>query len=105
MMKKSTKSLILLCLLISGPRQAEGWSADSASVDFFDIKGDVETLLELGGCAEQFSFVAERHVALHPGQSAAIRKLLAAFASGGHVLLEDRPGSPQSKRPILVGAT
>ncbi|WP_103667981.1 MoxR family ATPase [Pseudanabaena sp. BC1403] len=27
------------------------------------------------------------------GQSAAIRKLLAAFASGGHVLLEDYPGS------------
>jgi MoxR-like ATPase len=27
------------------------------------------------------------------GQSAAIRKLLAAFASGGHVLLEDYPGT------------
>lgn len=27
------------------------------------------------------------------GQSAAIRKLLAAFASGGHVLLEDLPGT------------
>ena len=27
------------------------------------------------------------------GQSGAIRKLLAAFASGGHVLLEDNPGT------------
>ncbi|MBI4026645.1 MAG: AAA family ATPase [Verrucomicrobia bacterium] len=27
------------------------------------------------------------------GQPAAIRKLLAAFASGGHVLLEDYPGT------------
>lgn len=27
------------------------------------------------------------------GQSAAVRKLLAAFASGGHVLLEDHPGT------------
>ncbi len=27
------------------------------------------------------------------GQSAAIRKLLAAFASGGHVLFEDYPGT------------
>ena len=27
------------------------------------------------------------------GQSAAIRKLLAAFAGGGHVLLEDYPGT------------
>lgn len=60
--------------LICGPRQAEGWTADSAIVDFFDIKGDVEALLTLGGCPEQFSFVAERHVALHPGQSAAIQR-------------------------------
>ncbi|MGN6385783.1 MAG: AAA family ATPase, partial [Verrucomicrobiota bacterium] len=27
------------------------------------------------------------------GQSSSIRKLLAAFASGGHVLLEDYPGT------------
>ncbi|WP_432470598.1 phenylalanine--tRNA ligase subunit beta [Amphritea sp. HPY] len=60
--------------LICGPRQAEGWTADSATVDFFDIKGDVEALLALGGCPEQFSFVAGRHVALHPGQSAAIQR-------------------------------
>jgi len=60
--------------LICGPRQAEGWSADSAVVDFFDIKGDVEALLALGGCPEQFTFAAERHVALHPGQSAAIKR-------------------------------
>ncbi|SEQ58468.1 phenylalanyl-tRNA synthetase beta subunit [Amphritea atlantica] len=60
--------------LICGPRQSEGWSADSASVDFYDLKGDVESLLALGGCADQFSFAAERHVALHPGQSAAIKR-------------------------------
>jgi len=60
--------------LICGPRQAEGWTADSATVDFFDIKGDVEALLALGGCPDQFSFAAERHVALHPGQSAAIQR-------------------------------
>ncbi|MBN0989628.1 phenylalanine--tRNA ligase subunit beta [Amphritea pacifica] len=60
--------------LVCGPRQSEGWSADSASVDFYDLKGDVESLLALGGCADQFSFVAERHVALHPGQSAAIKR-------------------------------
>ena len=58
--------------LICGPRQSEGWSADAGTVDFYDLKGDVESLLALGGCADQFSFAAERHVALHPGQSAAI---------------------------------
>ncbi|WP_417224529.1 phenylalanine--tRNA ligase subunit beta [Amphritea sp.] len=60
--------------LICGPRQSEGWSADNTPVDFYDLKGDVESLLALGGCADQFSFVAERHVALHPGQSAAIQR-------------------------------
>ncbi len=60
--------------IICGPRQQEGWSADNAAVDFYDLKGDVESLLTLGGCAEQFSFCAERHVALHPGQSAAIKR-------------------------------
>ena len=29
----------------------------------------------------------------HPGQRGAIRKLLAAFTAGGHVLLEDYPGT------------
>ncbi|MDO6564157.1 phenylalanine--tRNA ligase subunit beta [Amphritea sp. 1_MG-2023] len=60
--------------LICGPRQSEGWNADNTSVDFYDLKGDVESLLGLGGCADQYSFVAERHVALHPGQSAAIKR-------------------------------
>ena len=37
--------------------------------------------------------VAENISRIMEGQSASIRKLLAAFASGGHVLLEDFPGT------------
>lgn len=59
--------------LISGARDPEGWNAGKDQVDFFDIKGDLEQLLSLGGAAEQFSFEADRHVALHPGQCAAIK--------------------------------
>ncbi|MGI1668813.1 MAG: phenylalanine--tRNA ligase subunit beta [Neptuniibacter sp.] len=59
--------------LISGGRDPEGWNAGKEPVDFFDIKGDLEQLLALGGAAEQFSFESDRHVALHPGQSAAIK--------------------------------
>src|SRR4029450_2430759 len=33
------------------------------------------------------------------GQSATIRKLLAAFASGGHVLLEGNPGTGKTTPP------
>lgn len=60
--------------LISGNRDAEGWTARKDKLDFFDAKGDLESLLALGGCADQFSFVADRHVALHPGQSARIER-------------------------------
>lgn len=47
------------------------------------------------GAAPQRTFeaIAGNIARVMKGQSAAIRKLLAAFASGGHVLLEDYPGT------------
>ena len=57
---------------IVGRRQPESWSSDEQSVDFFDLKGDLEALLDLTGCAAEFSFVQAEHTALHPGQSAKI---------------------------------
>ena len=60
--------------LIAGGRDAEGWSAAKDKVDFFDAKGDLESLLALAGCGADFNFVADRHVALHPGQSARIER-------------------------------
>jgi phenylalanyl-tRNA synthetase beta chain len=41
-----------------------------APVDFYDVKGDVEALIDMTGEAAAFRFVAEEHPALHPGQSA-----------------------------------
>ncbi|MFW1677862.1 phenylalanine--tRNA ligase subunit beta [Pontibacter sp. JAM-7] len=64
----------VLAGLISGKQQPEGWQAGKDVVDFFDLKGDVENLLDLAGAGEQFRFVADRHVALHPGQSARIER-------------------------------
>jgi phenylalanyl-tRNA synthetase beta chain len=58
--------------IATGTAAPEGWAADGRAVDFFDVKGDVEALLALTGEAERFRFVAERHPALHPGQSARI---------------------------------
>jgi phenylalanyl-tRNA synthetase beta chain len=57
-----------------GPRQAENWSNDSQTIDFYDIKGDVESLLALSGEPGQFQFTAGQHPALHAGQSAVISK-------------------------------
>lgn len=56
--------------LIAGPRSPEQWSIPAQPVDFFDLKADVEALLAVTGCADQFSFKPAEHPALHPGQSA-----------------------------------
>ena len=60
--------------VVCGPRQDENWSNDSQLVDFFDVKGDIESVLALTGQSENFEFIAQPHPALHAGQSAAIRK-------------------------------
>lgn len=45
------------------------------------------------GAAETYGRIRDNIARVMRGQSAAIRKLLAAFAAGGHVLLEDVPGT------------
>jgi phenylalanyl-tRNA synthetase beta chain len=62
----------LLAGIISGNLADEHWSIPSRATDFFDLKGDVEALLELTGEAHRFSFVRAEHTALHPGQSAQV---------------------------------
>lgn len=60
--------------LICGAVQPEGWHGKAQSVDFFDIKGDVESLLALSGGAAVYDFVPGAHPALHPGQTAQVMK-------------------------------
>ena len=55
---------------ICGDLQPEQWSDAARKVDFFDLKGDVEALLESSG--KVYTFEAATHPALHPGQSASI---------------------------------
>ncbi len=57
-----------------GPRQDENWANDQQAIDFYDIKGDLESLLALTGQPDTFEFISSSHPALHPGQSAAIQK-------------------------------
>ena len=61
----------MLGALVCGPREPEGWSGDKAAVDFFDLKGDLESLLALGE-PEAWRFEPGEHPALHPGQCARI---------------------------------
>ncbi|BFM21386.1 phenylalanine--tRNA ligase subunit beta [Gilvimarinus japonicus] len=58
--------------LVYGPLAAENWNNETRNVDFFDAKGDVESLLAQTGDAARFSFRAGRHPALHPGQCAEV---------------------------------
>ncbi|WP_049722257.1 phenylalanine--tRNA ligase subunit beta [Gilvimarinus polysaccharolyticus] len=58
--------------LVYGPLAAESWSNESRDVDFFDLKGDVESLLAQTGLSHDFSFRAGKHPALHPGQCAEV---------------------------------
>ncbi len=58
--------------VVYGNVQPEQWAAAEQKLDFFDLKGDVEALIALTGRAGDFSFSAEAHPALHPGQSARI---------------------------------
>ncbi|WP_438863815.1 phenylalanine--tRNA ligase subunit beta [Neptunicella sp.] len=57
---------------ISGSRHGEHWDLGAESVDFYDIKADVEMLLANTANSGQFSFKAAQHSALHPGQTAEI---------------------------------
>lgn len=57
--------------LLMGERGAMNWSEKSRHFDFFDLKGDLQSLLRSLN-AQDIQFVAKEHPALHPGQSAEI---------------------------------
>lgn len=63
---------LMLAGVIAGPRSDEHWDQPRQPVDFYDAKGDLEAILELTGKLDDIEFRAQRHPALHPGQSAAI---------------------------------
>lgn len=63
---------LMLAGVIAGNRFEEHWSLDKQIIDFFDLKGDLEAVLELTGKLNQITFKQEAHFALHPGQSAGI---------------------------------
>jgi phenylalanyl-tRNA synthetase beta chain len=60
--------------VVMGRRLPESWSENAENVDFFDVKGDLESIFELTGEADSFTFTPADHPALHPGQSAEISR-------------------------------
>ncbi|WP_430492068.1 phenylalanine--tRNA ligase subunit beta [Pseudomonas fulva] len=60
--------------VVTGSRLPEGWANGRDTIDFFDVKADVEALLGYSGALDDFTFVAGKHPALHPGQTAEIQR-------------------------------
>lgn len=62
----------VLAGIVTGSALPESWNNAKNSLDFFDVKGNIEGVLQVAGVAGRVSFTAGEHVALHPGQTAAI---------------------------------
>lgn len=62
----------MLGAVIAGNQSDEHWTLESQTVDFFDLKGDLEAIIGLTGSDLDFSFRSATHSALHPGQCAEI---------------------------------
>ncbi|BDH46178.1 phenylalanine--tRNA ligase beta subunit [Salmonella enterica subsp. enterica serovar Choleraesuis] len=70
---------VMLAGVICGNRYEEHWDLAKGTVDFYDLKGDLESVLELTGKLSEIEFRAAAHPALHPGQTAGI------YLAGEHI--------------------
>jgi phenylalanyl-tRNA synthetase beta chain len=66
------QEVVRIAGLIAGDVVDEQWGCPSQTVDFYDIKSDVVALTGMTGSSHEFSFVAAKHPALQPGQTAEI---------------------------------
>jgi phenylalanyl-tRNA synthetase beta chain len=63
-----------LAMVCTGRRFAESWAEPGDAADFFDLKGDLESLLALTRRPGDYAFEAASRPALHPGQSARLTR-------------------------------
>ena len=91
----------MLAGVVCGTRLPEGWAQGRETVDFFDIKADVEAVLGFAGALDSFEFVPGQHPALHPGQTARIERdgRLVGFVGALHPELNKKLGLD---RPVFV---
>jgi phenylalanyl-tRNA synthetase beta chain len=101
MSDNSVQQRNVIGLIATGPVLPEQWGTPSSKGDFFDLKGDVESLLSLGGLT-QLEYKPLSHPALHPGQSAAIKQDGETIGLIGML----HPGVAQElgvEQPVLLG--
>ncbi|MCU7958645.1 MAG: phenylalanine--tRNA ligase subunit beta [gamma proteobacterium symbiont of Bathyaustriella thionipta] len=88
----------MLAAVACGSRVPQQWATSDETLDFFDLKAEVEQLLALTADVDAFTFVAETHPALHPGQSARIYRAQQAVGWLGML-------HPALEKSLAVGAT
>ncbi|EPF70610.1 phenylalanine--tRNA ligase subunit beta [Acinetobacter rudis] len=64
------KQIPTLAMIAVGPRVNESWHAKNQAMDFFDLKGEIESILAAGRL--QVEYQRSTREMLHPGQSAEI---------------------------------
>lgn len=63
----------VLGLLMTGRRGSKQWNVQPVKVDFFDLKGSLETVFDLLGMeSEQITYEADQPDGFHPGRSASV---------------------------------
>ncbi|MHA7811212.1 phenylalanine--tRNA ligase subunit beta [Marinobacter flavimaris] len=62
----------MLAGVVVGNQFPENWANGRRTADFFDVKGDLESLFRLLGI--EIRFVGSQHPALHPGQTAELMR-------------------------------
>jgi phenylalanyl-tRNA synthetase beta chain len=60
--------------VICGQANELQWAAEKRAADFYDLKGDVESLFALTGSAREFHTAPANTPWLHPGRSATVRR-------------------------------
>lgn len=83
--------------LAYGPRAALHWGQSDKSVDFFDIKGDVEALL----APLAATFAPAEHPAMHPGRYASVSVNGKAIGFVGELHPKWRQGYELAQAPLL----
>lgn len=83
--------------LAYGPADALQWGQTARQVDFFDVKGDVESLL----APLQASFVAAEHPAFHPGRCAQVMVAGRAVGFVGELHPKWRQAYDLPQAPVL----
>ncbi|GAA0384101.1 phenylalanine--tRNA ligase subunit beta [Paenibacillus motobuensis] len=69
---KQPQEMSVLGMLLTGNRGEKRWNVPAEKVDFFDIKGALESVFEALGLSERVSYEANKPVGFHPGRSASM---------------------------------